>query len=112
VLPLSRQLRRSRAARRRRSLARAVRKQAENERRHRLAAGAVDSSALAARNELYDDIATCLEADTVDLDTAVTSRLRSLLADPRPLVDYGPYARARDAEIAAIRDELLGSELR
>jgi hypothetical protein len=89
-----------------------VRKQAENERRHRLAAGALGSSALAARNELYDDIATRLEADTVDLDAAVTSRLRALLADPRPLVDYGPYARARDAEIAAIRDELLGSELR
>jgi len=87
-----------------------VRRQAENERRHRLAAGAVDSGTLAERNELYDEIATCLEDDAVDLDSAVTGRLRSLLADPQPLVDYGPYARARDAEIAAIRDGLVGGE--
>ena len=108
MLPLIRQIRHSRAACERRRLARAVRTQAQKEREHRLAAGIVDLTALAGRTDLYHEIAARLENDAVDLDAVVTSRLRSLLADPVPLVDYGPYARARDAEIAAIRDELRG----
>lgn len=110
MLPLSRQIRRSRAGRERKRLARAIRKQARTERERRLAAGVVDLTSLAGRSELYAEIANGLEDDAVDLDAATTGRLRSLLADPLPLVDYGPYARARDAEIAAVRDEFLGDE--
>ena len=71
-----------------------------------MAAGVVDFTALARRTSLYSEIAAELETGGVDLDSAGTRRLRTLLAEPSPLVDYGPYARARDDEIAAIRDDL------
>ena len=87
-----------------------MRKHAESERRRRLEAGVVDSTTLAGRISLYGEIANRLEEEAVSLDGAVTKRLRDLLAEPKPLVDYGPYARARDAEVAAIRDELRRSE--
>ena len=106
VIALPRRLRELRSIQARKRLARAVRLQAEKEHERRLAAGVVDLNALAGRSSLYGEIARSLEDDSIDLDDAMMRRLRTLLADPGPLVDYGPYARARDAEIEAIRDEL------
>ena len=105
-MTLPARLRRRRQARSRRRLARAIRKQARDERERRVGAGDVDITSLAGRTSLYDEIAAQLEDPELPLSAALTARIRSLLAEPVPLLDFGPYSRARDAEIAAVLADL------
>jgi hypothetical protein len=103
-------LREFRRARLRRRLARSVRKLARAEYKHRLGAGGVDNAALEARTGLYEALAAQLEALDRPATARGTERLSRLVSERLPLIDYGPYSRARDAELASILMELAGEE--
>lgn len=103
-------LRRFRRAHARKRLARAVREHARAEYQHRVEAGGVDTAALDARTELYEALAGRLEALDRPVTARGTARLSRLVADRVPLFDYGPYARARDAELEAILLDLAREE--
>jgi hypothetical protein len=97
-----------RRARSRKRLARAVRKHARAEYEHRLEAGGVDDTALEARTSLYEALAAQLEALDRRATAKGTERLNHLVSERLPLFDYGPYSRARDAELQSILAELAG----
>jgi hypothetical protein len=96
------QLREFRRTHARKRLAREVREHARAEYDRRLEAGGVDSAALEARTGLYEALAGQLEALDRPVTARGTARLRRLVADQLPLFDYGPYAKARDAELESI----------
>jgi hypothetical protein len=95
--------------RKRRRLARAVRRyaRAEHEQYHR--GGVVELASIGARAELYQRIADRLEADG-PLAARVLAELEHLLAEAPPVRDYGAAAQARNARIAGILAGLGGSE--
>lgn len=93
-------------ARKRRRLARAVRRRAREEREHCHRGAVIEFASVAARTALYERIAEHLE----DVDRPVAAlgvgRLERLLAEAPPIRDYGPRAGARNARIASILAEL------
>jgi hypothetical protein len=103
-------LRTYRRLRARKRLARAVRRHARAEHDRRLAAGGIADEALEARADLYEALATRLEALAEPADPHATERLSRLVAERRPLFDFGPYARARDAELESILIDLASQE--
>jgi hypothetical protein len=99
-----------RRARTRRRLARAVRKHARAEYEQRLGAGGVDDAELEARSSLYEALAARLEALERPATASGTERVSRLVSEHLPLFDYGPYSRARDAELESILAELSADE--
>ena len=83
-----------------------MRKHARAEYEHRLEAGGVDDIALEARTSLYEALAAQLEALDQPATARGTERLNRLVSERHPLFDYGPYSRARDAELQSILAEL------
>ena len=83
-----------------------MRKHARAEYEHRLEAGGVDDIALEARTSLYEALAAQLEALDQPATARGTERLNRLVSERHPLFDYGPYSRARDAELHSILAEL------
>lgn len=79
-----------------------MRRHARAEYTRRIDAGVVEVAALQARTDLYEELARQLEAIDRPVSTEGTTRVRLLVAQPPPLFDYGPYARARDAELESI----------
>ena len=83
-----------------------MRKHARAEYEHRLEEGGVDDIALDARTSLYEALAAQLEALDQPATARGTERLNRLVSERHPLFDYGPYSRARDAELHSILAEL------